>query len=358
MSVQHATAKRDTGSNLNEVGDDPELFCTRPTVPPHKHPVETGRYLLATNSIIQLSTVLQECLTSQVPGVLVYGDPRLGKTQGLRFVTDWLSRQPGQPFPVFTIDCPYMKTANEGRLYGAMLEGAGHLLSLNGKPEMKRRRLLTLWQDAARQLGSPRILLLMDEAQNLKEQDYTWLIGISNALDHDGISLTTVLVGQPELAHRREAFQEMGQNQIIERFMNNQIRFEGIKGKRDLATCFQGYDELSEYPEGSRWSFSRYYFPDSFAYGYRLSNGVDDYLEAYGQVHESSFHTGRSEISMYHFTRSVNYCLTHFGADGDGVSQLTVAHWRKGIASSYSMIDDWSKRHSSSDRNIQKGSAS
>jgi hypothetical protein len=53
--------------------------------------------------------------------------------------------------------------------------------------------------------------------------------------------------------------------------MVEELAFYGIRNAEDVATCLNGYDQ-SAYPEGSRWSFTRFYIPQAFDAGYRLVN--------------------------------------------------------------------------------------
>jgi len=42
--------------------------------------------------------------------------------------------------------------------------------------------------------------------------------------------------------------------------MVEELAFHGIRNAEDVATCLNGYDQTA-YPEGSQWSFTRYYMP-------------------------------------------------------------------------------------------------
>jgi hypothetical protein len=55
----------------------------RPFVPKGSHPIETGRYLLATNQIIRLHDNLVRWIENRAPGGIIYGRPRLGKTRAI-----------------------------------------------------------------------------------------------------------------------------------------------------------------------------------------------------------------------------------------------------------------------------------
>lgn len=85
-----------------------------------------------------------------------------------------------------------------------------------------------------------------------------------NDLDHYGITLTTILVGQKELVHQRSAFINGEKFQIVGRFMRQEYQFKGITSLNDLKICLMGYDDYCEYPSNSNWSFTKYFLSDSF----------------------------------------------------------------------------------------------
>jgi len=68
--------------------------------------------------------------------------------------------------------------------------------------------------------------------------------------------------------------QVAGKTQIVARLMVEELAFYGIRNAQDVATCLNGYDQTA-YPEGSQWSFTRFYLPQAFDAGYRLVSDAD-----------------------------------------------------------------------------------
>jgi type II secretory pathway predicted ATPase ExeA len=78
--------------------------------------------------------------------------------------------------------------------------------------------------------GNGRIVLIIDEAQQLHEKHYKWLMGIHNLLAKRAVHLITLLVGQHELVHQRSAFLRAAKENIVGRFMvQMQYRPTGIR---------------------------------------------------------------------------------------------------------------------------------
>jgi hypothetical protein len=80
--------------------------------------------------------------------------------------------------------------------------------------------------------------------------------------------LFTFLVGQQELLARKSALPIAGKTQIVARLMVEELAFDGIRNAEDVATCLNGYDQTA-YPEGTQWSFARFYLPQAFDAGCR-----------------------------------------------------------------------------------------
>lgn len=47
-------------------------------------------------------------------------------------------------------------------------------------------------------------------------------------------------------------------------------QFKGIETLNDLRICLIGYDDYCEFPSNSNWSFTKYFFSESFTREYRL----------------------------------------------------------------------------------------
>jgi hypothetical protein len=131
---------------------------------------------------------------------------------------------------------------------------------------------------------------------------------VHDALDRQQIKLFTFLVGQQELLARKTGLQIAGKTQIVARLMVEELAFYGIRNAEDVATCLDGYGQTA-YPEGSGWSFTRFYLPQAFDAGYRLLNDADVLWQAFQTAHHKASLPGRLEIPMESFVRAVEIAL-------------------------------------------------
>jgi hypothetical protein len=304
---------------------------SRPYVAKGTHPIETGRYLLPTNEIVRMYDTISQWITNRSPGGMIYGRPRLGKSRAITYLTYELPDEFGDNLPIFTLKCRQYKQPSESSFFEDLLNDVGHAMPFSGKANIKRDRLYRYFVEKAERSAQKRIILFIDDAQRLFEIHYGWLMDIYNELDSAGISMTVILVGQEELVHQRSAFIQAKKAQIIGRFMVHEYKFKGIKDVDDMAACLAGYDHVSEYPENSGWSFTRFYFPEGFDQGYRLENCAKELFHIFTDLRKEHRLTKATEIPMQYLTLTVETALRHFGASGENTRWLTQEQWKRAI---------------------------
>lgn len=68
-----------------------------------------------------------------------------------------------------------------------------------------------------------------------------------NPLENNALRLFTFLVGQPQLLAQKSAFQAQDKEQIVARFMVEELAFRGIVSAAECAAVLSAYDH-GEYP--------------------------------------------------------------------------------------------------------------
>ncbi|THE10093.1 ATP-binding protein, partial [Bacillus timonensis] len=281
----------------------------RPLTQNKVHPIKTGRYLLATNEIHRLYETISRWIFSRAPGGIVYGRPRLGKTRAIQFILKALPDELGEKLPVFKFNCRHKKIASENTFFEDLLKDVGHSDPFSNKTNAKRERLYSYLIEKGQTSQENRVILIIDDAQELHEIQYGWLMDIHNELDRAEIDLTVILVGQKELLGQRSSFIKLKKAQIIGRFMVHEYKFVGIKSYDDIHACLLGYDEESEFPDNSGFSFTRYYFPEAFSNGLRLSTYTQELMDIFTEIRQKHNIRKGLEIPMQYFTRTIEYIL-------------------------------------------------
>jgi len=306
----------------------------RPNVPVGSHPIETTRYLLPTPPIDNSYQAVLQWIENRAPGGIIYGKPRFGKTRAIQYLTRLLAEKFGANLPIMTMSCRDYKIPSESTFFEDLLRAAGHGLYRSGKAAAKRDRLLEYLIEKVEFSSQNRLILFIDEAQKLHEQHYKWLIDIHNELDAHDAAAIVLLVGQDELAQQCSAFQLTKKTQIIGRFMVHQLRFNGLRGVSQIKQCLKAYDEESEYPENSEWSFTKYFFPAAFNSGFRLERYADSLWEAFRLTRDECGLPVDHEIPMQYFCRTVEYALRNYGTLEELQNELSIKMWKDAISSS------------------------
>jgi type II secretory pathway predicted ATPase ExeA len=238
--------------------------------------VLAGRaFLVKTDSGVQYYLRLKRWLATGNQGAVIYGRPRLGKTSATRWVLGMIQQTYGKvPFVEVPIRTQHLQ--NEGAFFQFLSKCCRHKHYKKGTVADKRDRLLESLLGRARRSSIRMVILFIDEAQDLEELHYQWLRNISNELDMAGCRLFCLLVGQPELADKRQSLLAEGLEQIVGRFMTESWGFSGLRNSLQLKEVLIGFDNAF-YPKVDGKPFVSYFIPQAFEHGFRLE-GVSDQL--------------------------------------------------------------------------------
>jgi hypothetical protein len=290
-------------------------------IDPSIHPLATGNYRIATPAIQELYDLVVRCLHYRITGALIYGPSRIGKTRAIEYVRLLFARN----YPKVTTyhaQCEHKPRHAEGPFFANLLSAVGYPEPDTGGNPSKRMRLTAKIREAAARAGSGVVVLFCDEAQRLNENEYEWLRDVHDALDRQQIKLFTFLVGQQELLAQKTGLQIANKTQIVARLMVEEMAFYGVRNADDVATCLLGYDETT-YPQGNNWTFTRFYLPQAFDAGYRLTDDAHILWRAFEEAHNKARLPGRLEIPMESFVRAVEIGLKESELRDD-------AHYRPG----------------------------
>ncbi len=94
--------------------------------------------------------------------------------------------------------------------------------------------------------------------------------------------------------------------------MSQEYQFKGIKTPRDLKICLTGYDEYCEYPINSNWSFTKYFFADSFIRGLRLQNSAEELFQVFVDLRREHGLSQKSRNSNAAYNFNGRICIEKF----------------------------------------------
>lgn len=303
-------------------------FLSLPTV----HPLVRRHYRVATSAIEELVDLVEHCVRLLIPGALVHARPRMGKTHAIDYAALHLNRQRPELL-VLRMSCEHHRTQFEGPFFNALLAAAGVRDTQPASISQKRFALVRRLSEQLQLRQGHIVVMFCDEAQRLSTHALEWLRDVHDQLAQQGVRLITFLVGQPQLMEHKAQYQLAGDEQIVARFMIEQLHFRGIATAEAAATCLASYD-LTRYPEKSGPTFTQFFCPLAWRAGLRLEHSAADLWNAFVQAHASAQLQGAIEIQMDYFTRAVEAVLTS-APDWDSLDlKLGPAHWERAVRES------------------------
>ncbi len=320
-----------TGSNRSRASSAASSIATA-GLAPQGHPLSRRHYRVATAAIESFVDLLEHCVRVLIPGALVYARPRIGKTQAIDYLSLHLAKH-RPDILVLRMSCEHHRSDFEGPFFTALLSATGARQPFPKSTSDKRFALLCRITEQVQARAGHIVVLMCDEAQRLSRHGLEWLRDVHDQLAHHGIHLITFLVGQPQLLEQKAKYQLSGDEQIVARFMIEQLHFRGIARAEDAATCLSSYD-ISRYPEDGGPTFTQFFYPQAFGGGFRLAHHAHELWAGFVHAHARSQLPGVVEVPMDYFTRAVEALLLN-GPQWDMLGfEPTLAHWERAIKDS------------------------
>lgn len=277
-----------------------------------RHPLVRGEYAICTTPILEMFDAISLWIDSHASGGYIYGFSRYGKTYASRYwILKLLAERYGKALACFRLIYKQHDRFSEALFLSELLGTSGHKYPRGVNKKMMLERLTRLFAISARNRGGNQILLLVDEAQNMHESEYQTLCNLENELDQMGFKLTVISVGSHELTYQHQMFVQTGKIHLMARYMVRSSRFRGICDKDELRLVLQAYDSLTEWPEGSGTSYTKFFFPKAFEDGYRMTDHTDELWKIFVELgpHKRGY---RLEVPMEHIAKSVEYIFRAF----------------------------------------------
>ena len=284
------------------------------------HPVMGGHYAIFTPPINEFFGMVCEWIDSNISGGFVYGPPRQGKSRAVKYwIEHLLAERYGALLPFFHMNYKYHDRFSEVEFLAELLQACHHRFAQTGTRMTKLDRLVKLFATRARNAGSNRVVLMIDEAQNMREQSYRTLCNLQNELDELGIQLTVISVGTQDLVYQHSVFSQGGDLHLVGRFMLRQAAFRGLRCVQELAYVLNAYDMETEWPVGSGLSYTHYFFPRAFETGFRLSLFAPEMWRIYEELAPPKLQSNL-EVAMEHVAKPIETLFRERAGDSPTIN--------------------------------------
>lgn len=274
-----------------------------------EHALCSQNYLIPTDSISLVWENLDMALRRRSGGFIMCGPWRIGKSAAIRYL-EIVAKAKYKGLFTATLD-------GESKLYISERDFFADIcnelkISTNGSSgECKRRavdQMILMGQRNVKHL----FLLFIDEPQKWTDLQLNWLCEIYDKLERHNVRLISVLVGQQTLIAFRQNYIERANGVVIDRLMQQVVEFHGIRDPEELRVVLSGYDTIFE--SDPDWTFTRFFFPQAYAAGFRLQEATEVIWSAFVDVIDANGKLLEHWIPMRHLTLMVealfeDYCF-------------------------------------------------
>jgi hypothetical protein len=274
------------------------------------HPVEAANYVIPTASLERWVNAVLRWSSTNVLGAITPGRPRIGKSWAIRYFAENHRALLKGDVSVVTIEIAPHRSTTEKMLYGDGLRSMGYPTT-KGDPEVRRSLFIGRLVEAAGQSALRKVIVIVDEAQNLDSFTLSLLSSVHNELVRNHkVACMWLLVGQEELRSFRQTLIAEGKKQLVARFLRGTLEFGALRANDDFRYCVSCYDKL-RFPEEDGPTYTGHYAPEAVAAGYSLKSDVDLILETLQEV--AAVHGIRrcDELSMEAFVSVMNHLLIY-----------------------------------------------
>lgn len=236
-----------------------------------RHPVVKNSLRLLTPPVREVYGIAEQVIVHHDPGTCFTAGFRMGKTRGLACVRAELA-QTFPDIPTAVLIAKGHDDPREGEFYSDILEDYRNGAARTGKAGDRKNRILALWEAGARAKGNDRYLLFVDEAQNWKEPQLTWLRDLTNVMAERNVEIQTLMFAHRALLTTRTALQSKRRTDLIGRFLLSPREFRGLRDLSELEATLGMFDDPSRhcYPEESGIALAQFFLPKAFQHGWRL----------------------------------------------------------------------------------------
>lgn len=284
-----------------------------------------GRYVLSTNQVEDFVNVARLWIQQSVPGALIYGRQRIGKSTAASYFVDnvaalfdgqvgcvWVQVEPG------TVN-------NPRQFWGDLLKSMRVHVPPSKPTEVRRDWFVGRIVDAAASNASNKAVVIVDEASALTEPAWILLLGVDNTLRQIyGVDLTWIFVGQPELGEMPALLRGLGRREIVGRFMADYCEFREMSSVDDFRRALSAYDKLVNPTDGRVLSERAH--PQKFAGGWRFEDEAELLYRVVQAVRMKANLMHRDGMGMQAFARLTSHLLAETVPKLGRDEPLTVRH--------------------------------
>lgn len=268
-----------------------------------------GNFLIWTPEIDALAEHVAKSIRRGLPGIAVTGKPRVGKTNACKYLKHLIPQVMGHNVCVLNWEIPESLASEREQIQCALQDMQCTTYS-HRDIAVLRSRLLDEIYTAAGIANSRRLLIIIDEAQNLKLDYFGLLVHVYNTLDYNHYRPFFLLVAQPELIGIRHQLAHRSKYQVLGRFFNDMPEFGGILPE-DFEAVLTSFDTPAREDDPPP---ACAYAPGLYESGWRLNSLAAGYRGALDAIRAESTIDQRVRMPMQYFRMATIDLLDRLGS--------------------------------------------
>ena len=236
------------------------------------HPLlQRLRAPFATRPIERMANAIVSALEAEYRGIVIYGLARFGKSWAVKYLSGnatWIS---GHCFSA-SISVPKSHKRTDGSFFSLWLERFSLALPERTSPLERMARLRNFLITKCNEHDTNLAVIILDEAQRLFPDDYEHLVTLDNELTERGYMLFVVFVIQSDFSGTpmEKIYDGNPPPHVRGRFLVRKHQFGGLDGIDEIDHALGRMDEHTEWPPGSKRSYTQHFAEKSFAAGWRF----------------------------------------------------------------------------------------
>ncbi len=238
-------------------------------------PFKYRRDLVPTISTIELLNTIAQWIMNGVPGGMVYGFSRAGKSSAITLISQTLQDYLKLNWPCFIFTTVEGRGTTINTFFEHCLEDIRHIDPSAGNAQTKRRNLINSIVASCHHNHSNDVIIFIDDAQWLVESQYAWIIDIHTQLINRDIRPLVILVGQQELKDTPAVLRGALQWPSVGRFMQETFHFRGVEGIDDIDRLLEALDSCVPADETSEQSYTQLAVGKAYKAGFRLTDNKE-----------------------------------------------------------------------------------
>lgn len=280
---------------------------------------------IKTPMVEALHATLVQWILCFFTGGLIVGDARLGKTEAIRLLTDFIRDHDGDPIPIFRVSYGLRDKNTIRAVYDRIARSLKKPTRKSMTADDLLGDLLMHFADASVANRNRRVVLIIDEAQELLVDQLFAFVELFNELEELGVKLSVFFVANKDRFTPLANQLLKTENRFIrERFFNYIYVFQGIRSLEELRTCLSYYDQESIDTSDSR-TWMQYYCPRAVNAGFRLSDISENLWDLWNK--DFANHFGYESWGMTYFIRTIaivlrDYFPGYWSCDVDRIQEI------------------------------------